>query len=105
MAALFGNKRDEDGAVAAPSAAEEIARLDALPLPRLAAEVMEKAFAGDGPGAPGKPGTIEAPELSAERVGAGRGAGRADGRAGARLKIRGSSSGSRAFDSPATSVT
>lgn len=48
--------------------AAEIARLEGMPLPKLAAEVMEKAFGGQGPGAPGVPGTIEAPSLSAERV-------------------------------------
>ncbi|MBS1845351.1 MAG: hypothetical protein JST53_13125 [Actinobacteria bacterium] len=66
---LFGKHDDESGApVSGPGAGDEIARLRSLPLARLAAEVMEKAFAGEGPGAPGRPGTIEAPGLSAERV-------------------------------------
>ncbi len=48
--------------------ADEIARLEALSLGALAAEVMDKAFDQGGPGAPGKPGTIEAPGISDERV-------------------------------------
>lgn len=70
MAALFGNKDKEDGGdgAAAPATAAEIARLEGLALPSLAAEVMEKAFGPDGPGGPGRPGTIEAPGLSAPRV-------------------------------------
>jgi hypothetical protein len=50
---LFGHKHDDDEAeAAAPSSAltDEVARLDALPLSALAAEVMSKGF---GPGAPG----------------------------------------------------
>src|ERR1700755_2037108 len=39
-----------------------------LTLPRLAAEVMEKAFGPEGPGAAGRPGTIEAPGVPSERV-------------------------------------
>ncbi len=67
--ALFGHKDEGgDGAAAASGAAEEIARLEALTLPQLAAEVMEKGFGAEGPGGPGKPGTIEAPSLSAERL-------------------------------------
>lgn len=66
MAALFGSK-DEPQATEAPEVAE-IARLEALSLPQLAAEVMGKAFGPDGPGAPGRPGTIEMPVTSGERV-------------------------------------
>lgn len=64
---LFGKNDDEAGDGDA-AVAVEIARLEALALPALAAEVMEKGFGPDGPGAPGKPGTIEAPEISAPRV-------------------------------------
>lgn len=70
MAALFGRKDDDrgDDADGDAAVAAEIARLAALPLAELAAEVMAKGFGPDGPGAPGGPGTIEAPALSAERV-------------------------------------
>jgi hypothetical protein len=46
----------------------EVDRIGALALPSLAAEVMAKAFGPDGPGAAGRPGTIEAPGSSGERV-------------------------------------
>jgi hypothetical protein len=67
--ALFGHKDDGASEASATSGAcEEIARLEALPLPRLAAEVMDKGFGPGGPGAAGRPGTIEAPGSSDERV-------------------------------------
>ena len=67
MAALFGKKED-DSTPGSPPAAEEIARLEGLPLAQLAAEVMDRAFGPNGPGAPGRPGTIEAPGLSDARL-------------------------------------
>jgi hypothetical protein len=67
VAALFG-KKEEDGEGSGAAVAEEIARLEGLALPALAAVVMEKGFGPEGPGGPGKPGTIEAPDLSAPRV-------------------------------------
>ena len=76
MPPLFGGKHDDadagpttgDNAVSAVQ--REIARLAALPLPRLAAEVMAVGFGPDGPGAPGKPGTIEdLATVTFERVG------------------------------------
>ncbi len=76
MSPLFGGKhddedgrpdRDDDDVTAIQG---EIARLEALPLPRLAAEVMALGFGPDGPGAPGNPGTIEDPAtVSFTRVG------------------------------------
>jgi hypothetical protein len=69
MAALFGKKSDDGEAQATgPQAGEEIARLEGLALPDLAAEVMAKCFGPGGPGEPGRPGTIEAPGLADERV-------------------------------------
>ena len=65
MAALFGGKDERQAA--APDLAD-VTRLEGLSLPRLAAEVMGKAFGPEGPGAPGRPGTIEAPVLSNECV-------------------------------------
>ena len=77
MSPLFGGKHDDeqgptpgggDDAVATVQA--EIARLSALALPRLAAEVMAAGFGPDGPGSPGKPGTIEDPAtVTFDRVG------------------------------------
>jgi hypothetical protein len=68
MAALFGSKQDGGDGAATAATGTEIAPLEGLDLPSLAAEVMEKAFGPDGPGGPGKPGTIEAPGLSAPRL-------------------------------------
>jgi hypothetical protein len=56
MSPLFGNKgndSDKNAAVHAQSSAlqSEVDRLDALPLPQLASEVMTKGF---GPGGPGE---------------------------------------------------
>jgi len=76
MSPLFGGKHDD--ADAGPTTGDdpvtaiqaEIARLAALSLPRLAAEVMAAGFGPDGPGAPDKPGTIEDPAtVTFERVG------------------------------------
>ena len=53
------SKEEDQAAIAAMQA--EIDRVTALPLPRLAAEVMSKGFGPDGPGGPGQPGTLEAP--------------------------------------------
>ncbi len=64
---LFG-KRDEEGVPRAAAGPEEIGRLEALPLAELAAEVMARAFGPEGPGAPGRSGTIESPALSAPRL-------------------------------------
>ncbi len=74
MSPLFGGKHDDEEAGAGDedvtAIQREIARLAALPLPRLAAEVMAVGFGPEGPGAPGKPGTIEdAATLTFERVG------------------------------------
>ena len=48
--------------------ADEIERVGSLAPPSLAVEVMIKGFGPEGPGAPGRPGTIEEP-LGAFRVG------------------------------------
>ena len=76
MSRLFGGKHNDEDAVPngrdddAVTVQREIARLSALPLPRLAAEVMAIGFGPDGPGAPGEPGTVENPgTLTFERVG------------------------------------
>jgi hypothetical protein len=68
MTPLFGHK-DEDTGDDVAALEAEIARVDGLAPARLAAEVMEKGFGADGPGGPGKPGTIEAPASGSERVG------------------------------------
>lgn len=70
MSPLFGHKQQdqaEDAAAGGSSAlTQEIERLDALPLPALAAEVMARGF---GPGAPGADEdgtvTIGGPNISA----------------------------------------
>jgi hypothetical protein len=49
--------------------AAEIEQLDALPLAQLAVEIMVKGFGPDGPGGPGRRGTIEAPSVDAARIG------------------------------------
>ncbi len=59
MAPLFGHKDDAADDVAAMNA--EIERVAALTLPQLGAEVMDRGFGADGPGGPGKPGSLEAP--------------------------------------------
>jgi hypothetical protein len=52
MSPLFGHKHDDDSedAGGGSALADEVTRLDALPLTAIAAEVMAKGF---GPGAPG----------------------------------------------------
>lgn len=53
MAALLGEKTDgEEGQGAGQQVGEEVGRLEGLALQKLAAEVMEKCFGLDGPGAP-----------------------------------------------------
>lgn len=65
MAPLFGH-HDEDTPPDPDVAAveREIERVGALPLPELAAEAMAKGFGADAPGGPGRPGTIENPQVS-----------------------------------------
>lgn len=59
MSPLFGHKDDGQDDVAAINAETE--RVAALSLPQLGAEVMARGFAADGPGGPGKPGSLETP--------------------------------------------
>jgi hypothetical protein len=60
MAPLFGG-RDGDGDPGRDALiAAELDRVGGLPLPQLAAEVMDRAFGPGGPGGPGQPGTLEA---------------------------------------------
>jgi hypothetical protein len=63
MSPFGGSKNDDQDGVAAMTA--EIERVSSLPLRQLAAEVMIRGFGSDGPGGPGKPGTIEAPTMLA----------------------------------------
>jgi hypothetical protein len=56
---LFSHKDEGQDDVAAMDA--EIERAGALTLPQLGAEVMSRGFGADGPGGPGKPGSLETP--------------------------------------------
>ena len=58
MAPLFGGRDGDAGRDALIAA--ELDRVGGLPLPRLAAEVMARAFGPGGPGGSGQPGTLEA---------------------------------------------